>query len=414
MWSKRFMILKAALAFGTVLLLTACEAQGTSPVMSLHSSASFQDNAENASGQSVAYQINVEHTGFAPGPLRRPLTELWSIRLPGYSGFFGYPVIANGIVVVANFDKLVALDEVTGKRLWVQGAPVTNGWVGPAYDNGTIFATSREPFGGKRDEVYAFDERTGKKLWSAQTPGQSGISSPPSAAAGVVYTSAAGSDGTVDAYSESTGALQWTAPVAGGDASSPAIASNGIFVSYVCPQTYDFQPGTGTQIWHFDGPCAGGGGSTPVLYDGLLFVGDSQQTSGYNGLVLTAGNGTIAGAYNSSYVPAFAQHLGFFVNGSTLTAQSIPKMKQVWNVSLETTDKYTTPPLIVGNVVYVETCAGNLVGYDVKSGKQKAHIKLVNVCSYANVSPALAYADGELAVPNGRTLIAFKGRTLAR
>jgi hypothetical protein len=105
----------------------------------------------------------------------------------------------------------------------------------------------------------------------------------PTAAHGLVVTS---SNLKVYAFDESTGKLKWTAPVEDGDDSSPVITPSGVHVSYACPQTYDFDPSDGTQLWHFSGPCQGGGGSTPVLYDGLLYVEDADLSNGFTGLVL--------------------------------------------------------------------------------------------------------------------------------
>jgi outer membrane protein assembly factor BamB len=272
-----------------------------------------------------------------------------------------------------------------------------------------IFVSSFTTNGPRNIGMYAFDERTGKKLWSARSPGQSEFSSPPTAASGTVYTAAAGDGGTMYAYDEATGALKWTAPVENGDDSSPAVTSSGVYVSYACPQTYDLGPSNGQVIWHYSGPCEGGGGSTPVLYDGLLFVEDSQVSSTYDGLILNATNGAAAGRFNAEFPPAFTLQLGFFVNPKTLVARTIPKMKRVWSVRLSGHDKYNAPPLVVGNVVYTTTIANTLIGYDVGTGKQKILQKMVNSTNFNDAIAGLGFGDGELVVPDGPYLIAFGG-----
>jgi len=45
----------------------------------------------------------------------------------------------------------------------------------------------------------------------------------------------------------------WTAPVENGDSSAPAVSHNGVYVSYVCPQTYRFNSTTGQQDWNYGG-----------------------------------------------------------------------------------------------------------------------------------------------------------------
>ena len=406
------MILKqprAVAVIGATLLLVACKAQGTPPVALNQPSSTWQSVRENANGESVAYQINVQHTGYADAQLRRPLKQLWSIDLgTGYRGTVGYSVIANRIVVTTVSDKLVALDEKTGKKLWTQVSPSqgsgTNGWIGPAYDNGMIFVDPASPKSSNAPGMFAFDERTGKKLWS--TFAGAPFTSPPTAASGIVYTS---SNGKVYAFDETTGSLKWTASVENGDDSSPAVTQNGVYVSYACPQTYDFDPSSGKLLWHFAGPCEGGGGSTPVLYNGLLYVEDADLSNGYTGLILNARNGRTAGGFNANHPPAFAHDVGFFVDEGTLKAQSVPKMKSLWTAQISSSEGYATPPLVIGNIVYVATTANTLAGYDVANGKQKVNEDLGNGGYYHTYSAALAYGDGELIVPNGSYLIAFVG-----
>jgi outer membrane protein assembly factor BamB len=149
-----------------------------------------------------------------------------------------------------------------------------------------------------------------------------------------------------------------------------------------------------------------------VLYDGLLFVEDIVSFK-YSGLILNAKTGAVAGNFDSTTTPAFADHLGFFIDSSTLTAQSIPSMKKVWNVNFPKSDGYTSPPLVVGSVVYVVTISNTLVGYDVHTGKHKVLVKLQTSSLAQSGSGGLAYGDGELLVPSGEYLAAFKATITA-
>lgn len=321
--------------------------------------------------------------------------------------------MANGIVVVAAGSDLIGIDASSGDRLWKQTSPSGYAWVGAAYDNGAIFAIETEAKGSNYVEMYAFDEQTGESLWSAPAPGQAFFSSPPTALHGAVYTAGGGVGGTVFAFDESTGSLKWTASVDGGADSSPAVTSKGVYVSYTCPQTYDFKPSNGKQIWHFKGYCDGGSGSTPVLYDGLLFVGDSSTLSGYNGLILTGKAGKVVGGFNSYYTPAFSGKLGYFTPTSNnymgqLEARKLPSMVLDWKVTLNS-DAYVTPPLVAGKIVYLVTAGGLLFGYDTQSGKQKVQITLGNGGSYRGFVVGLGYGSNELIVPNGQYLIAIQG-----
>jgi outer membrane protein assembly factor BamB len=181
----------------------------------------------------------------------------------------------------------------------------------------------------------------------------------------------------------------------------------------VCPQTYDFKPSNGKQIWHYSGYCEGGGGSTPVLYRGLLYVGDSNTLSGYNGLILTAKTGKVVGGFNSYYTPAFAGKLGYFTTTyrstlAQLEARKVPSLNLVWKATLNS-DSYVTPPLVAGNMVYIVTAGGFLLGYDAKSGKQKVNLNLGSAGSYRGFSVGLGYGSNELIVPNGQYLVAIGG-----
>ncbi|MBV9332723.1 MAG: PQQ-binding-like beta-propeller repeat protein [Candidatus Eremiobacteraeota bacterium] len=403
---------RAAAALGVIAALIGCGAN-TPPAAPSAAALLKELPASGASPaeESVAYQVNPQHTGAVKRGLRPPLKVVWSVN-PNGNKAVGYPIVANGIVVVAAGSELIGIDATTGHKLWTQGAPGGYAWVGAAYDNGSIFAIPTAASGSTVD-MYAFDQETGSPLWSAPAPGQSSFSSPPTASQGTVYTGGAGVGGTVYAFNESTGALNWTASVENGDDSSPVVTSKGVYVSYVCPQTYDFTPSSGKQIWHYQGSCEGGGGSTPVLYQGLLFVGDSNMLSGYDGLILTADAGTVVGGFNSSFTPAFAAKLGYFVTShgsapSELDARKVPSLTLDWSVTLNS-DSYVSPPLVAGKIVYIVTAGGSLLGYDAKSGKQKVQITLGSGGSYRVFVVGLGYGSNELIVPNGQYLIAIQG-----
>jgi hypothetical protein len=138
---------KVALAFGSFLFLNACSTQGGYPLSAPPASAekdSFQKSAveKSVNQQAVAYQIDTAHTGFAKGPLRLPLQQLWPVKLPVLYRSVGFPTVANGVVVVTAYNKLIALDEKTGKKVWSHSLDYNeNSWIGQAYDNGTIFAS---------------------------------------------------------------------------------------------------------------------------------------------------------------------------------------------------------------------------------------------------------------------------------
>ena len=111
-------------------------------------------------------------------------------------------------------------------------------------------------------------------------------------------------------------ALLWTGSVMNGDNSSPAVTSAGVYVSYACAQSYDFDPINGALLWHHSTNCSGGGGKTPVLANGQLYVRDASSGN----VVLDPGDGHALGSFTANRAPAISGARGFFLNNSTLTA----------------------------------------------------------------------------------------------
>jgi outer membrane protein assembly factor BamB len=360
---------------------------------------------EAGTTSSVAYQANAIHSGFISAGLKPPLTVKWSIDL---GAGVGYPVVANGTIVVAANGALIGIDSATGAQTWSQTAPTGGGWVGPAYDGGNVF--SNVLFTSGSSGIGMFNAQTGAQLWSAELPGQYVFSSPPTALNGTVYTGGAGSGGTVYAYAESSGHLNWHASVENGDDSSPVVTKSGVFVSYACPQTYQFDPRSGAQLWHYSGPCEGGGGSTGVLHGTLLYVGDSDVVNGYNGIALTAAAGRPAANFNSELPPAFNKRLGFFVtNATTLTALHVPKLTHAWSATIPASDAFATPPFVVGKIVYIVTRNGTLYGYAAGTGAAAMQMSLGNGNGQTGFAAGLGYGGGELIVPSGSRLVALTG-----
>lgn len=367
---------------------------------------------------SVTYQINPAHTGAVQiKGLNPPLVVKWSVNL---GAPVSYPLIASGrVFVLAGPDSLshvnlYALDGKTGAIVW---GPVlipegAFSWAAAAYDQGSIFVVPDEsnPFG--EGAMFAFDASTGNQLWSATLSGQYLFSSPPTAVGGRVYTGGAGSGGTVYAVDETDGKTLWTASVANGDNSSPAVTSTGVYVSYVCPQTYRFNPTTGAQIWHYSGPCEGGGGATPVLYGGSLYVRDSLVNSD-NGVILNATSGIVTGYFNSQFAPAFAAGTAFYTESNSLTAVKISSGATQWTAVPSNGDSYASPPIVVNQVVYVGTAAGNLEGYNTLTGAKVftvnvgAPISAYDSFGFSSPLSGLGAGGGLIVVPASNLVVAL-------
>ncbi|HET9341467.1 MAG TPA: PQQ-binding-like beta-propeller repeat protein [Candidatus Eremiobacteraceae bacterium] len=346
----------------------------------------FVGEAEDA----VTYQINPRHTGAIDGPtIQLPLKVQWTASVGQFST---YPVIANGRVFVGG-SFVYALSAATGKMLW--GKDESS--IGTAYDHGELFSLSGSGL------MSAFEARNGRSLWLTQMPGQYSFSSPPATGNGMVYTGGAGSGGTVYAVRETDGTVRWTASVENGDDSSPVVTKTGVFVSYVCPQTYDFAPSTGTLIWHYSGGCEGGGGATAVLYRGLLYT--ESWASSPPGLALNATNGSPVSTFNSLVTPAFAKGIGYFIqNSNQLVALSTRTGNIKWVQTLSG-DAFSVPPLVItntlsGDLLVCGTQAGNVDVFDAQSGKSLQTLSLG-----AAPQSGMAFSEGLLVVPAGNNVI---------
>jgi outer membrane protein assembly factor BamB len=272
---------------------------------------------------------------------------------------------------------------------------------------------SSDPFGSS-GSMFAYNATNGDLLWTANLTSQYLFNSAPTALNGIVYTAGAGEGGTVYAVSEKNGDVLWSAGVANGDNSSPVVTKTGVYVSYVCPRVYDFSPKTGALIWANNPGCDGGGGATPVLFDGKLYVRQSSLSSGYNGAVFNAANGALLSSFNSNYAPAFAGSTGLYTSSNSLTAFNVTTNATLWTASPAEGDSYSTAPVIVNSVAYVGTSQGNLIGYSLAKGKQVVSMPMGApiqgndyIESYGTPLSGLAAAEGLLLVPASNTLVAL-------
>lgn len=365
---------------------------------------------------SVTYQITPNHAGaIQTAGVHPPLTVKWKVAVAGTAS---YPIIANGMVYVigggsgSTPSTLYGLNATTGATVWTQPIPPGFGsWIGAAYENGNLFVitTQTPPFnaGG----IFAFAATDGHQVWSANLAGQYSFSSSPTALNGIVYTGGAGSGGTVYAVSETNGQTLWTAGVANGDSSNPAVTLNGVYVSYVCPQTYRFNPKTGTQVWHYSGPCEGGGGETAVVYGGLVYVRDILFYS-TDGITLNAATGALVGGFNSLYMPAFLGKTAFYTEADTLTAVSLSTGGTLWTAVASAGESYSCSPVVVNGVVYTGTSTGNLIGYRSTDGRKLVNMKLGSTIScgeyFAIPQAGMGAGQGLLVVPAGSEVVALQ------
>jgi hypothetical protein len=278
-------------------------------------------------------------------------------------------------------------------------------WANAAWDGNKVFTVNSS------GQMRAFDDNAGTPLWTVQLPSQRMFSSPPTPiphSYGLLFTGGSGTGGTVYAVRESDGSVAWTASVLNGDDSSPAVSDTGVYVSYACAQAYDFEPLTGALIWHHETSCEGGGGKTPVLYQGKLYVRDASLGN----TILDASTGAGLGTFSGSVAPAFSGSTGFFLNGSTLQAVDLSSGSVLWSFSGDGT--LDTAPLLVNGQVYVGGKSGNLYAVNAATGAQTWSASTgspINGPDEQNLSqPLTGLGAGYdfLVVPAGNTLTLYE------
>ncbi|MCX4396589.1 PQQ-binding-like beta-propeller repeat protein [Streptomyces sp. NBC_00053] len=362
-------------------------------------------------GASTTYQINARHDGSLVDTAvgAPPLSRKWSRDL---GGNISYPIVAGGRVFVTATSPdergtvLHAIDAATGENAW---GPVDLGdsswWSALAYGGGRLYAQ-------KYDGVLtAFNPVTGAKIWTVALPGQYSFTSPPTFAGGVVYTGGAGSGGTLYAVNAADGTVLWTQPVANGDSSSPAVTANGVYVSYACEQTYAFDPKSGNPVWHHETDCSGGGGRTPVLADGGVWVRDD---AGMTPSVLNASDGQVRGTYEVSGrppAPAFDGRQGYFVDDGVLQERHSRTLATRWK--FEGDGQISTAPIVVNGYVYVGSRTGRLwalngaTGQSVWTTDVGAPIKGPDEHNASPPLTGLGAGGGLVVVPATHLLVAY-------
>jgi outer membrane protein assembly factor BamB len=371
----------------------------------------------DAGGSSVAYQLDPAHDGYASGvSLAPPLTKAWTQTL---SGAVSYPLVVGDAVYVSagasTGTNVYALSRTTGSILWEHAVGSTYPWSGIAYDvtgaGGRIFVINSDGL------LTALDAGTGGAVWSTKLPGQYSFSSPPTAVNGIVYVGGAGSGGTLYATYESTGALLWSQPVANGDNSSPAVDGSNVYVTYP-DNYYAFNRTTGVPVWHdyLDGD--GGGGRTPVVADGHLFIRDWAGSP----LIASSATGATQGPLGSTTVPAIADGTAYEMTGAlgsgTLQAVGQDGLGATqWSFAGD--GHLASAPVVTSNAVWVGSTSGEIYALGCASGAPQWSTNVgspIYAPDEQNVSQpltGLGVGGNTLVVPAGSTLVAYTSSSTA-
>ena len=376
------------------------------------------------------FRMDPAHSGAQPGDaLRPPLKKAWSVDLGGPVYF---PlIVGNTVYVVAgnmpgqvypNYgSRLYALSLADGHVIW--GPKDVDPWggyyfSGLTYDAGRLFVAT----GSGR--VDAIDPTTGGYVWPQPVAVDgSGINAQPTAVNGIIYVSATGngyappynaSDANVTALSESDGHLLWVAGIDSGDWSAPVVTSTGVYVTNACEDSWDFNPTTGAEIWHYQTGCHGGGGTTTALWQGRLYVRDTANAPG---TILDPATGTFLGHFPTRLLPAFNGSDAYLLDQNSnypgLVAWDVNSMMPVWNLPPPAGHWFFNAPVYANGFVYTTTDNGTLVAANASTGSQVWSDNVgVAITGTTNMdlgaeTSGISVGEGSLLLPVNTALVAY-------
>jgi alcohol dehydrogenase (cytochrome c) len=185
-------------------------------------------NDEKTPGDVLVYGMG--YSGQRYSPLTKinkdnvsKLVPVWGYSLSDNRGAEGFPVIKDGVIYVTTHDSTVAIDAMTGKRIWRTAheyPPETLRVVccgivnrGAAIYNGKIIRALLD------NHIIALDAKTGKEIWRSKSPepvevkNGYAMTGAPLIANGVVVVGVAGAEyshrGFLEGYDPETGKHLW-------------------------------------------------------------------------------------------------------------------------------------------------------------------------------------------------------------
>ncbi len=212
--------------------------------------------------------VNVsEHWGFP---------WIWNFATGGPVGTS--PAVAYGKVFVSSNDKLYALDEFSGKKIWEFNIPYYSTESSPTAADSMVFV------GSGNGILYAVDEKTGNLVWSYTIPSGMQINTKPAVDKGRVFFGS--DDKKVYALNEDNGDKLWEFATNGVIKSSPTIAEGMVFFGSDDNKVYALDEFSGEKKWEY--VTGDDVRSSPTVSDGVVFVGSDD--GGIYALNVSKGN----------------------------------------------------------------------------------------------------------------------------
>lgn len=370
----------------------------------------FTVSAFSSNGSMWRYDL-ARSGNYPGGPTTFPLNLKWKA-----SYYRSDPVIADGIVYVAGYNNLSAIDANNGTTKWQFNG--TAAFTTPAITNGTAYV------GCNDGKVYALDATTGALKWSYFLGSGLGFysSGPIVVSNGIVYAGASivavgnGQPG-IYALDVNTGVLKWSYLTGNQLWSSPTIANN---LVYITPEQLGkvlaLDANTGVLKWSYATDAFNL--TTPVIYNNILYVVGVKTVyysySKWRTVVfsLDANTGVLKWNYTGEEVDTtfFSVELTSSpaISGNTLYFGGL--FTEVYALDLTTaTLKWSfktgglpanqfawSSPSFSNNVIYVAS-ADKFYALDADTGK----IKWTYVLSYITYNSSVAIFDSKVYIAPG-------------
>ncbi|MCC6790232.1 MAG: PQQ-binding-like beta-propeller repeat protein [Thermomicrobiales bacterium] len=250
------------------------------------------------------------------------------------------PAVMDDRIVIAAGHSLVALDPLTGAKLWQANTP-------PLSESSPSFANERIFVASSASSVYAFEAATGRQAWSFQADGL--IKSSPAIVDEVLFVGT--DDGKLYALNTKTGQTQWQFQTVGGIFSSPAVADGRVYVTSIAGKTYAITVAGNTQktaLWQYDA----GGEASPVVAGGKVYV--AAADGGLYAFDAVDGGAPIwlfpTGAKITSS-PAYAEGVLYVASGKTLYAVDSATGAELWRMSVGYV--INTSPVVINGFIFI-------------------------------------------------------------
>ena len=348
----------------------------------------------------TSVQQNPAHDGFNPADRPAPPLERAWVRELG--GEVSNPIVVGDRIFVTvtletGAGELVALNRRTGALLWRRG--FGEGVGGAAYDDGRLFTIERTGL------LRAVDAESGRTLWTI-VAGLS-ISTPLLADDGLVYAVATGIGTKLRAFDVRDGELAWRRdmPTEINGAPMPALDADDLFLGYGCKGAFGMAKDTGYAQWWHDGNCQIEGQHlrTSVLHGARLYNGEQPVYVPAPGTVNDTLTGKPVGTFpGDGGLPAFAGDLRLQIRNGALEASDERSGSLAW--TFQGDGKLTGAAVIAAGHAFVGSLAGAVYAVRVGDGGLSWEGTTETPVSWGG----LAVAQGTLAVPAGKRLVAFR------